>query len=230
MDSRSGMPARIIASSSSSRNTSMTRRTPSGPSTASPPERGSAHEDGPRSQRERLEDVDPAANAAIQVDLGASRDRLHDGRQHLHAGRNAVEPAPAVGRDHDAAGAVLDRERRVLGMEYAFQDHGQPGQRPEPRHILPRKRGGLEGLLAQIFLDAGRVGAGGSLSSTRAKRSFLPHRGSRPSARWPRTPRPPPDARAPPRSGGRPRGRRAGTTTGPRSPRRRLRAAARRPC
>jgi hypothetical protein len=142
-----------------------------------PPERGPAHEDGPRSQRERLGDVGPAANAAIQVDLGASRDRIHDGQQRLHAGRDAIELAPAVGRDHDAAGAVLDRERRVLGMDYAFQDQGQSGQRPEPRHILPRKRGGLEGLLAQTFLDAGRVGAGGSPSSTRAKRSFLPHRG-----------------------------------------------------
>ena len=68
-----------------------------------------------------------------------------------------------MGRDDDTLDAVPHRTPRLLGVEYAFQNYRQPGQRPEPRHVLPCERGGLTCLFAELPLDARGPAAGRQL-------------------------------------------------------------------
>ncbi len=80
-----------------------------------PPERRPAGEDGAGAERERLDDVGAAADAAVDVDLDPAADSLDDLRQERCSRCDCVELAAAVVRDDDRVGTVLDCEPRVLG-------------------------------------------------------------------------------------------------------------------
>src|SRR6476620_6356600 len=64
-------------------------------------DRRAAGEHGARAERDRLGDVGAAPDAAVEIDLGASRDRLGYLRQRVERGWSAVELAAAVVRDDD---------------------------------------------------------------------------------------------------------------------------------
>ena len=66
-------------------------------------------------QRERLGDVGAAADAAVEIDLDPSGDRVDHLRQRVERRRSSVELAAAVVRDDDRRRAVLDRQLGVLG-------------------------------------------------------------------------------------------------------------------
>ena len=66
-----------------------------------PPERRAAGEHGARAERERLDDVGAAADAAVDQHLDAAVDRLDHLGQRVDRRRDAVELAAAVVRDDD---------------------------------------------------------------------------------------------------------------------------------
>src|SRR5579883_2851482 len=101
------------------------------------PEDGASNENGPRAQRQGLENVGAAPDAAIHVDLAAPVDRLHYLRQGFDAGENAVELPTAVIGDDDAVYAMLDRQQRIRGGKDAFEQDGQCGNRTQPGELVP---------------------------------------------------------------------------------------------
>ena len=66
-----------------------------------PPERRPADEHGARAERERLDDVGAAPDAAVDEHLDPPVDRLDDLGQRVDRRRDAVELAAAVVRDDD---------------------------------------------------------------------------------------------------------------------------------
>src|SRR5207248_5956511 len=62
---------------------------------------------------QRLDDVGPSADAAIDDDAGAAADRLDDLRQYVDRADALIELAPAMVRDIDAVDPVLDRDLGV---------------------------------------------------------------------------------------------------------------------
>src|SRR5215207_3895681 len=80
---------------------------------------------GSSAERERLEYVGAASDAAVEQDLSALPDRRCDRRQRIQRRYRAVELPPAVVGDDDRLGAVLDGEQRVLRRENAFDDDRQ---------------------------------------------------------------------------------------------------------
>ena len=118
-------PSSASPTSISLRKISSTRATP-----ASPPS-GEAGGDRPgderrlRAERERLQHVGAAPDAAVDVDLAAPGDRLDDLGQRVERRRDPVELPAAVIRDDDPGRAVLDREQRVLARQQPLQHDRQ---------------------------------------------------------------------------------------------------------
>ena len=78
------------------------------------PEKGAADADGAGAEGQGLDDVAAAADAGIDVDLGAAGGSLDDFGQHFDGAHEAVHLASAVGGDQDGVDAVLDGEVGVL--------------------------------------------------------------------------------------------------------------------
>ena len=79
------------------------------------PQRRPPDQHGPGAERQRLQDVHAAADAAVHQDLQpVARRRDHLGERVERRGR-AVELAAAVVRDDDARGAGLRGADRVVG-------------------------------------------------------------------------------------------------------------------
>ena len=66
------------------------------------PERGAADEDGAGAERERLDDVRAAPDAAVDEHLEPAVDRLDHLGERVRRRGDAVELPAAVVRDHDA--------------------------------------------------------------------------------------------------------------------------------
>jgi hypothetical protein len=73
-----------------------------------------------RAQRARLEDVDAAADPAVQQDCDPVSDCRRNCRQGFEGGSRTVELAPAVVRHHYAIAADRHRPLRVVGPLHAF--------------------------------------------------------------------------------------------------------------
>ena len=86
-----------------------------------------ADHDRPRAERERLDDIDAAAEAAVDQDRRPPADRVDDARQGADRSDRAVKLAPAVIGDNDPVGAAIDRFPRVVRMQKAFEN-----ERPAP--------------------------------------------------------------------------------------------------
>ena len=82
-------------------------------------------EDRLRAERERDEDVRPAPDPAVEVDLRPALDRVDDLLQHLDARRGPVQLAAAVVRHPDGVRTVIDREPGILGREDPLEDQRQ---------------------------------------------------------------------------------------------------------
>src|SRR3989442_2147571 len=104
-----------------------------------------AHEDGFRSERQRLEDVSPSADASIQVDFRPPGYSSHDVREDVQRSERRIELSPTMVRHDDARDAVLGRELRVLRGHDALQEDGEAADRSQPVDVLPG-----EGFVQQI--------------------------------------------------------------------------------
>ena len=133
------------ASSISARRSSSTRRAPRLAARREAPERRPADEHRVGAERQGDRDVGAAADAAVDQHRGAAGDRVDDLRQGVGGGRRAVELAAAVVGDDDAGGAVLDRERRVLGGQDALDQDRQRALGGERREVAPSRASGRSG-------------------------------------------------------------------------------------
>ena len=133
-----------------------------------------ADEHRPRAERKRAQDVDAAANAAVEEDLGTSVDGLDDLRQRVDRRRHAVELTPAVIGHDDGRRAVLDGEPRIFARQHALEHDRQPVPR-EPLEVAPADArvdvvedvaGDLE-LVGDVEADSGRRPRGGRGSARR---------------------------------------------------------------
>src|SRR2546425_12475388 len=116
-----------------------------------------AHEDGFRSEGQRLEDVGPSADASIQVDFRPPGYGSHDVREDVQRPERRIELAPAMVRDDDPRDAMLDRELRVLRGHDALQDDGEATDRSQPVDVLPGQ--GLVQEIRDVLRERGsRVG------------------------------------------------------------------------
>ena len=90
-------------------------------------QRGAAQPPRRRPQRQTLEDVAPAADAAVDVDFQPREDfgtapvAFEQGEE---GGRRGVEVAAAVVGEHDAVQAVFHGEEDVRGGHDALEDQG----------------------------------------------------------------------------------------------------------
>ena len=126
-------PTSCSASSISARSSSSTCRDALLAADGEAPERRAADEHGAGAERERLDDVGAAADAAVDEHLDPTVDRLDDLGQRVDRRGDAVELPAAVVRDDDPGGAVLAREPRVLGGE-----RSPSGRRAAPRATANR--------------------------------------------------------------------------------------------
>src|SRR5207249_10013250 len=101
------------------------------------PEDRTPDEHGARAERERLQDVRPAPDAAIDQDLDPTRDLVEHLGQGVEAGLRPVELAPAMVRDDDGGDTVLDRKMRVLGGHDALEDERKRADRAQPLERVP---------------------------------------------------------------------------------------------
>ena len=102
------------------------------------PERRAAGENGAGAERQCLDHVGAAADAAVDVDLDPAVDGLDDLGQERGGRRDGVELTAAVIRDDDRVGAVLDCEQRVLAGLDPLQDERERGERRAARRGRPR--------------------------------------------------------------------------------------------
>ena len=75
-------------------------------------------------ERDRLDDVGAAAEAAVDDDAGASGHRLDDFRQHIHGAAAMIELTAAVVGDVDRVDAVIERDLGVLRGGDALEASG----------------------------------------------------------------------------------------------------------
>ena len=79
---------------------------------------------GLRADRQRLQHMRAAGDAAVADHLDLVADRIDDLGQRVEGRAAAVELAPAMVRHHDRGGADLDRAPRILDRDDAFQAEG----------------------------------------------------------------------------------------------------------
>ena len=91
------------------------RTMPACPAAASAVALHAAEADQMRAERDRLDDVGAATEAAVDNDLGAAGDRVDDFRQHIGRAAAVIELAAAVVGDVDELDAVIERDLGVLG-------------------------------------------------------------------------------------------------------------------
>ncbi len=100
-------------------------------------QRRAPHKHHPGAQRQRLDDIGAAPDAAVQHDRELLADGVRDLRQHLDRGLRAVELAAAVVRHEDAVRAVLGREPRVFHRHDALDQELLRPQLAQPGEVLP---------------------------------------------------------------------------------------------
>ncbi len=81
-----------------------------------------------RAERQRLDHVEPAADAAVEQHLGAAADRLDDAGSAADGRGRVVELAAAVVRHDDRVDADLGGTAGVLGIEHALEHDAGPLQ------------------------------------------------------------------------------------------------------
>ncbi len=102
---------------------------------------GPAKQNGTRSQRDRLEHVRPAPDAAVKENGRPIADGVDDTRQGVKCRQGPIELAAAVVGDDHAGHPMVDGPPRVVGVEHALHQHRQPGRLAQPPQIVPSARG-----------------------------------------------------------------------------------------
>jgi hypothetical protein len=116
------VPICCMTMRSSRSNSSSTFSTPAWPKAPRPQEIGAPDVDAIGADRERLEDVRPAPEAAVHDHGHAAPDRGDDARQGLDRAAVRTRRAAAVVGYNDPVGAVADRELGVLGRDDSLHE------------------------------------------------------------------------------------------------------------
>ena len=98
-----------------------------------------ADEDALGTERTGDGDVEAAAHAAVDPDLGPAADGRDDLGQHVDRGRHPVELARAVVADDDRVDAVLDGQPGVLGGQDPLHHERQRRPGPDRREVGPHE-------------------------------------------------------------------------------------------
>ena len=118
----------------------------------------SAEQNGPGSQRDRLEHVRPAPDAAIEEDRRPIADGIGDRGQCVEGRDRPVKLAAAMVGDDHAGRTLIDRLSRIIGMKDALDDDRQPCRPAEPSQVVPGARGIGEDL-AEILESSNGIGS-----------------------------------------------------------------------
>src|SRR6267143_2182438 len=100
-------------------------------------QRGAPDHDGLRTQRERLDDVGTAAEAAVDENGEALADCVRDLRQHLDRRDTGIQLPPAVIAQHDAVAAQCCGALGVRDAQYSFDQELAAPQLPDPGDVIP---------------------------------------------------------------------------------------------
>ena len=93
-----------------------------------------------RAERDRLDHVAAAIEAAVDHDLGAACDRVDDLRQNVDGAAAVIELAAAVVGNVDALDAVIERDLGVLGGGDALDGERDLELRLDALDCLPVER------------------------------------------------------------------------------------------
>src|SRR6266568_3696936 len=109
-----------------------------------------------RAHGERLGDVGPSPEPAVDKDEYPALHRVHDFGQDVDGGAAAVFASPAVVGDDEAVDAVLHAQLRVLGGEDALHDDLHLGRAAQPLDEVPAHVRRLQvGQAFQIYTGVG---------------------------------------------------------------------------
>src|SRR6266481_2604857 len=100
-------------------------------------QRGAADHDRLRTERECLDDVRTAAEAAVDENGEAVADRAHDLRQHIDRCETGVELPPAVITQHDAVATQCRGTFGVRHVQHPFDEEPAAPQLPDPGDVIP---------------------------------------------------------------------------------------------
>jgi hypothetical protein len=98
-----------------------------------------ADERGLRSEREDLDDVGAASDAAVERDFSLVADGVDGARQVAQGRRGRVEVVAAVVGDADRRGTGVDRAPRVVRLRDALHHERPVPKLGQPRDVFPRR-------------------------------------------------------------------------------------------
>ena len=104
------------------------------------PEVGAADHHGPGAERERLDDVAAAPDAAVEQDLDLVADRVGDRRQRADRRRRAVEVVAAVVGHRDRGDAGVDGAAGVVDAHDALEHERAVPLLAQPGDVVPGRR------------------------------------------------------------------------------------------
>ncbi len=93
-----------------------------------------------RAERERLENIGAATDAAVDIDLGLVADRLDDLTDNGRGRDRSIEMPAAVIGHHDGARAVFGAGERVVAAQHALDDHRNRRALDQPFQFAPGRR------------------------------------------------------------------------------------------
>src|SRR6266478_10144484 len=100
-------------------------------------QRGAADHDRLRTERECLDDVGTAAEAAVDENGETLADRARDLRQHIDRCDTGVELPPAVITQHDAVATQCRGAFGVRHAQHPFDEESAAPQLPDPGDVIP---------------------------------------------------------------------------------------------
>src|ERR1700733_9282871 len=104
-------------------------------------------------ERQRLDDIDSAPEAAVDQHRRFAADRVHDAGKRADGGDRAVELTPAMIGDDDSVGAAIDRLTRFAGVQQALDQERPAPLSAQPFDIAPAD------IRVQLFDHQGAEGA-----------------------------------------------------------------------
>src|SRR5579863_1405138 len=143
------------------------------------PELRASDQDRARAERQRLDHVDAAPEAAVDHDRGLTAGRLDHPGKRADRSDGAVELAAAMIGDDDSIDAALDRLSRFVRMQEALEDERPAPQAAQPIDVMPADVR-IE-LLDHERAEGGHRGARGVIGESRLRRLTHPHDPPRPA-------------------------------------------------
>ncbi len=101
------------------------------------PHRGTRDQHRARAERQRLHDVGAAADAAVDIDLGALTDGGDDLGQRVATGNRCIEVAAAMVRHDQRLHARIEEPQRIVAAQHALGDDRKRRALHQPVEIAP---------------------------------------------------------------------------------------------